>query len=100
MAPNANVDTENETHLAALPGTAVLFQAKDEVKRAGDSSSSGRAALLNQLEKKVPEKLELKVAPNSSSSFNGSKALLKQLDKKVPEKLKLKVGAQVMILRN
>ena len=56
---NANVDAENATHLAQLPGAAVPFRAVDTVKGSPDSDNLKR--LKELIEKKAVGNLELKI---------------------------------------
>ena len=70
LCKNRGVDAENLTRLGQLPGTAVVFAARDRFK--GNAVSDNRART----------------------------QVLAAADSKVPGTLSLKVGAQVVLLRN
>ena len=57
---NVNVDAENATHLAALPGHAERFAARDVFKRE-PSTADDEKKLRDALEKKAAASLDLKV---------------------------------------
>ena len=57
---NVNVDAENATHLAALPGHVERFAARDVFKRE-PSTADDEKKLRDALEKKAAASLDLKV---------------------------------------
>ena len=81
---NASVDEENSTHLAALPGMALVFPAQDTFRGAPEAESQQR--LLELIEKKAVGQLQLKLGAQvlltrnmpEKGLVNGSRGIVQQ----------------------